>query len=139
MLHGCTIGDNSLIGIGAVILNKAKIGKNCIIGAKALITEGMEVPDGSMVLGVPAKIKKELTLEEQAIPSLNAHHYIENYKKYKAELGLADWLLEISWWADIKCLLQIMQCLLNHFLAMKGMFYQLERSQLLQLNIQQHP
>ena len=87
MLHGCTIGDNSLIGIGAVILNNAKIGKNCIIGAKALITEGMVVPDGSMVLGIPAKIKKELTLEEQAIPSLNAHHYIENYKRYKAELG----------------------------------------------------
>ena len=87
MLHGCTIGDNSLIGIGAVILNKAKIGKNCIIGAKALVTEGMEVPDGSMVLGVPAKIKKELTPEEQKIPSLNAHHYIENYKRYKAQLG----------------------------------------------------
>ena len=87
MLHGCTIGDNSLIGIGAVILNNAKIGKNCLIGAKALITEGMEVPDGSMVLGIPAKVKKELTLEEQEIPSLNAHHYIENYKRYKAELG----------------------------------------------------
>jgi carbonic anhydrase/acetyltransferase-like protein (isoleucine patch superfamily) len=87
MLHGCDIGDGTLIGIGAVILNGAKIGKNCIIGAKALVTEGMEVPDGSMVLGVPAKIKKELTPEEQAIPSLNAHHYIENYKRYKAELG----------------------------------------------------
>ena len=87
MLHGCEIGDGSLIGIGSVILNGAKIGKNCIIGAKALITEGMEVPDGSMVLGIPAKVKKELTLEEQEIPSLNAHHYIENYKRYKAELG----------------------------------------------------
>ena len=87
MLHGCEIGDGTLIGIGSVILNGAKIGKNCIIGAKALVTEGMEVPDGSMVLGMPAKIKKELTAEEQAIPSLNAHHYIENYKKYKAALG----------------------------------------------------
>ena len=87
MLHGCTIGDNSLIGIGAVILNNAKIGKNCIIGAKALITEGMDVPDGSMVLGVPGKIKKQLTKEEQAIPSKNAHHYIENYKRYKTQLG----------------------------------------------------
>lgn len=87
MLHGCEIGDGSLIGIGSVVLNGAKIGKNCIIGAKALITEGMEVPDGSMVLGIPAKIKKELTLEEQSIPSLNAHHYIENYKRYKAQLG----------------------------------------------------
>ena len=87
MLHGCEIGDGTLIGIGSVILNGAKIGKNCIIGAKALITEGMEVPDGSMVLGIPAKIKKELTLEEQSIPSLNAHQYIENYKRYKAQLG----------------------------------------------------
>ena len=87
MLHGCEIGDGTLIGIGSVILNGAKIGKNCIIGAKALITEGMDVPDGSMVLGVPGKIKKQLTKEEQAIPSKNAHHYIENYKRYKTQLG----------------------------------------------------
>ena len=87
MLHGCEIGDGTLIGIGSVILNGAKIGKNCIIGAKALITEGMEVPDGSMVLGVPGKIKKQLSKEEQAIPSMNAHHYIENYKRYKTQLG----------------------------------------------------
>ena len=87
MLHGCEIGDGTLIGIGSVILNGAKIGKNCIIGAKALITEGMEVPDGSMVLGVPGKIKKQLTEEEQAIPSINAHHYIKNYKRYKTQLG----------------------------------------------------
>ena len=87
MLHGCEIGDGSLIGIGSVILNGAKIGKNCIIGAKALITEGMEVPDGSMVLGVPGNVKKELTEEEQVIPSLNAHHYIKNYKRYKSQIG----------------------------------------------------
>jgi carbonic anhydrase/acetyltransferase-like protein (isoleucine patch superfamily) len=87
MLHGCEIGDGTLIGIGSVILNGAKIGKNCIIGAKALITEGMVVPDGSMVLGMPGKIKKELSAEEQLIPSLNAHHYIANYKRYKAALG----------------------------------------------------
>ena len=55
MLHGCTIGDNSLIGIGAVILNNAKIGKNCIIGAKALITENKEIPDNSLVVGSPGK------------------------------------------------------------------------------------
>tara|TARA_B100000029_G_scaffold444025_1_gene463496 strand:+ start:3498 stop:4016 length:519 start_codon:yes stop_codon:yes gene_type:complete len=86
MLHGCEVGDGTLVGIGAVILNGAKIGKNCIIGAKALVTEGMEVPDGSMVLGVPAKVKKELSSEEQEIPSLNAHYYIENYKRYKTLL-----------------------------------------------------
>jgi carbonic anhydrase/acetyltransferase-like protein (isoleucine patch superfamily) len=83
MLHGCSIGDGSLIGIGSVVLNGAKIGKNCIIGSKALVTEGMEVPDGSMVLGIPGKIKKTLTEEEQSIVSLGAEHYIDNYKKYK--------------------------------------------------------
>ena len=83
MLHGCTIGDGSLIGIGSVILNDAKIGKNCIFGSKALITEGMEVPDGSMVLGIPGKIKKTLNEEEQSMVSIGAQHYIENYKKYK--------------------------------------------------------
>ena len=83
MLHGCSIGDGSLIGIGSVVLNGAKIGKNCIIGSKALVTEGMEVPDGAMVLGIPGKIKKTLTEEEQSIVSLGAEHYIDNYKKYK--------------------------------------------------------
>ena len=83
MLHGCYIGDGSLIGIGSVVLNGAKIGKNCIIGSKALITEGMEVPDGSMVLGIPGKIKKTLTEEEQSVVPLGAEHYIDNYKKYK--------------------------------------------------------
>ena len=83
MLHGCSIGDGSLIGIGSVILNGAKIGMNCIIGSKALVTEGMEVPDGSMVLGIPGKIKKTLTEEEQSVVPLGAEHYIDNYKKYK--------------------------------------------------------
>ncbi len=83
MLHGCTIGDGSLIGIGSVVLNGAKIGKNCIIGSKALVTEGMEVPDGSMVLGIPGKVKKTLNEEEQSAVSIGAEHYIENYKKYK--------------------------------------------------------
>ena len=83
MLHGCSIGDGSLIGIGSVVLNGAKIGKNCIIGSKALVTEGMEVPDGSMVLGIPGKIKKTLTDEEQSVVPLGAEHYINNYKKYK--------------------------------------------------------
>ena len=83
MLHGCEIGDGTLVGIGSVILNGAKVGKNCLIGAKALVTENMEIPDGSMVLGMPGKIKKQLSEEEQLMPSINAHHYIENYKRYK--------------------------------------------------------
>ncbi|OYZ33794.1 MAG: gamma carbonic anhydrase family protein, partial [Polynucleobacter sp. 16-46-70] len=64
MLHGCQIGDGSLIGIGAVILNGAKIGKNCLVGAGALITEGKEFPDGSMILGTPAKVVKSLSPEQ---------------------------------------------------------------------------
>ena len=83
MPHGCNIGDGSLIGIGSVILNGAKIGKNCIIGSKALVTEGMEIPDGSMVLGIPGKVKKILNDEEQSVLSIGADHYVENYKKYK--------------------------------------------------------
>ena len=61
MLHGCTVGDHSLIGIGAVILNGAKIGKHCIIGANTLIAEGKEIPDGSLVVGSPGKVVRELT------------------------------------------------------------------------------
>ena len=83
MLHGCSIGDGSLIGIGSVILNGAKIGKNCIIGSKALVTEGMDIPDGSMVLGIPGKIKKTLSEEEQSLVPLGAEHYVKNYKKFK--------------------------------------------------------
>ncbi len=83
MLHGCEIGDGSFVGSSYQYILNSKIGKNCIIGAKALITENMVVPDGSMVLGMPGKIKKQLTEEEQMMPALNAHHYIENYKKYK--------------------------------------------------------
>lgn len=83
MLHGCQIGDGSLIGIGAVVMNGANIGKNCIIGAKALITEGMNIPDGSLVIGIPGKIARTLSNEEQLMPGLNADHYINNYKRYK--------------------------------------------------------
>ncbi|MGP4847711.1 gamma carbonic anhydrase family protein, partial [Marinobacter sp. 1Y8] len=66
MLHGCEVGDNSLIGIGAVVLNNVKIGKNCLIGAKALITEGQVIPDNSLVMGAPAKVVKTLTDEQAA-------------------------------------------------------------------------
>ena len=82
MLHGCTVGDNSLIGIGAVILNNAKIGKNCIIGAKALVTENKEIPDNSLVLGAPGKVIRQVTKEELKAIKDNAIHYQENWKKY---------------------------------------------------------
>ena len=78
MLHGCTIDDNSLIGIGAVVLNKAKIGKNCIIGAKSLITENKEIPDNSLVMGSPGKIIRQLTDDEIEAVKQNAIRYQEN-------------------------------------------------------------
>jgi carbonic anhydrase/acetyltransferase-like protein (isoleucine patch superfamily) len=86
MLHGCTIGNGSLIGINAVVLNGAKIGKGCLIGANALITEGMVVPDGSVVMGSPGKVKGELEDEKQQGLLMSAHHYVENYKRFKKEL-----------------------------------------------------
>lgn len=75
MLHGCTIGDGSLIGINAVILNGAVIGRHCLIGANALITEGMQVPDGSMVLGSPGRVRRELSAEERARIEESARRY----------------------------------------------------------------
>ena len=82
MLHGCSIDDNSLIGIGAVILNNAKIGKNCLIGAKALITENKEIPDNSLVMGAPGKIIREVKPEEAEAIKQNAIRYQNNWKKY---------------------------------------------------------
>ena len=86
MLHGCTIGDGSLIGINAVVLNGAKIGKGCLIGANALVTEGTEIPDGSMVLGSPAKIKRVLSEDEQAALKLSAAHYVDNGRRFRKHL-----------------------------------------------------
>ena len=86
MLHGCTVGDGSLIGIKAVVLNGAKIGKNCLVGAGALVTEGKEFPDGSMILGSPAKVVRELTPEQIAGLSRAARHYVENAARYRAGL-----------------------------------------------------
>lgn len=86
MLHGCTIGDNSLIGIGAIILNRAKIGRNCLIGAHTLIPEGKEIPDGSFVLGSPGKIVKETSEAHIAGITGSALHYVENWKRYKNAL-----------------------------------------------------
>ena len=86
MLHGCTIGDNSLIGIGAVILNKANIGKNCIIGAKALITENKVIPDNSLVVGSPGKVVREVSEEEKKAVFENTKHYQDNWKKYSKSI-----------------------------------------------------
>ena len=84
MLHGCTIGAGSLIGINAVVLNGAVIGKGCLIAANALITEGMVVPDGSVVMGAPGKIRGELDEARKQALIDSATHYVENAKRFKS-------------------------------------------------------
>ncbi|MBC7212321.1 MAG: gamma carbonic anhydrase family protein, partial [Pseudomonas sp.] len=86
MLHGCTVGDYSLIGINAVILNGARIGKHCIIGANALIPEGKEIPDGSLVMGSPGKVVRELTEQQKRMLEASAAHYVHNAQRYAREL-----------------------------------------------------
>ena len=86
MLHGCCIGDGTLVGINAVVLNGAKIGKNCLIGANALIPENMEVPDASLVIGSPGKIKRTLSEEQQAMLAINAEHYVQNGRLHSEHL-----------------------------------------------------
>ena len=83
MLHGCTIGDDSLIGIGAVVLNGARIGKGCLVGARALVTEGKEFPDGSMILGSPAKVVRALSPGELAGLRSSASHYVDNARRFR--------------------------------------------------------
>ncbi len=86
ILHGCTIGDNTLIGMGATVLNRVRIGKNCLVGANALVTEGKEFPDNSLIVGSPAKAVR--VLDEAAIESLrgSADRYVENWKRFARDL-----------------------------------------------------
>ncbi|QTD46962.1 gamma carbonic anhydrase family protein [Ottowia testudinis] len=86
MLHGCTIGDESLIGIGAVVLNGARIGKNCLVGAGSLVTEGKAFPDGSMIVGAPAKVVRQLTPEQIEGLKMSAQHYIDNARMFRSTL-----------------------------------------------------
>jgi carbonic anhydrase/acetyltransferase-like protein (isoleucine patch superfamily) len=86
MLHGCTIRENSLIGIGAIILNKAVIGKNCLVGAGAMVTEGKSIPDGSLVLAEPGNDVRRLTPEELATNPWIAEHYVERSGIYRRGL-----------------------------------------------------
>ena len=83
MLHGCTVGDGSLIGIGAIVLNGAKIGKGCLVGAGSLVTEGKEFPDGSMIMGTPAKVVRQLTPEQLEGLLHSAEHYVNNARRYR--------------------------------------------------------
>lgn len=89
VLHGCTVGDDSLIGIKSVILNGAKIGRNCLIGANTLITENKVIPDGSLVVGSPGRVIRALTAEEIAAIRENARHYVENSASYRKHLEIA--------------------------------------------------
>ena len=88
MLHGCTIGENSLVGMGAIILNGAKIGRNCLVGAGAVVTEGKVFEDGSLILGAPGKVMR--MLDEEAIAKIrgSAEHYVENARRFRAGLSL---------------------------------------------------
>jgi carbonic anhydrase/acetyltransferase-like protein (isoleucine patch superfamily) len=85
-LHGCTIGDGSLIGIGAVVLNGAKIGKGCLVGAGALVTEGKEFPDGSLIMGSPARVVRELSAEQREGLIRSAQHYQANAHRFATHL-----------------------------------------------------
>mmetsp|Transcript_2709 Transcript_2709/g.5663 ORF Transcript_2709/g.5663 Transcript_2709/m.5663 type:complete len:182 (+) Transcript_2709:114-659(+) len=86
MLHGCTIGNNTLIGMGATVLNHAVVGNNCIVGANSLISEGKIIPDGSLVIGTPGKVVRQLTEEQIAVNKMSAAHYVENAAHYREQL-----------------------------------------------------
>ncbi|WP_332689553.1 gamma carbonic anhydrase family protein, partial [Devosia sp.] len=86
IVHGCTIGDNTLIGMGATVLNGAKIGKNCLIGANALITEGKEIPDNSLVMGAPAKVVRQIDDAGVKALTASADRYVRNARRYASGL-----------------------------------------------------
>jgi len=88
MLHGCTIGDNSLIGIHSVILNGAKIGANCLIGAYTLITEGKKIPDNSLVIGRPGRVIRSINRNEEKMLHYSADLYVQNMRRYRTSLAL---------------------------------------------------
>ena len=90
MLHGCTIGDGSLIGIKSLIMNRAVIGQGCLIGANSLIPEGKVIPDGALVMGSPGKVVRILSSEEQARLRQTAGRYVENFKRFQRQLRRQD-------------------------------------------------
>lgn len=89
-VHGCHVGERSLIGINAVVLNGAKIGKNCLIGGNSLVPERMEIPDGSLVMGSPAKIKRALSEEEIGFLKVSADHYADNGRMFDQEMVIRE-------------------------------------------------
>jgi len=89
-VHGCTIGDHSLVGINAVVLNNVKVGKHCLIGANSLVPEGMEIPDYSMVMGSPARIKRQLSEDEATMLAGGGEHYTANATHFKKHMVIRD-------------------------------------------------
>ena len=83
IVHGCTVGDNTVVGMGAILLNGARVGKNCMVGAGAVVTGKMDAPDGSMLLGSPARVVRSLTTKELAGLRQNAEHYVELKEAYR--------------------------------------------------------
>lgn len=90
MVHGCTIGDGSLIGINSIVLNGARIGKNTLIGANTLVAEGKEIPDGVLVIGSPGRVIRELSAEEKQGMLKNAESYVKRMKRYAAHLQIQE-------------------------------------------------
>ena len=90
IVHGCTIGDNTLIGMGATVLNGAVIGKNCLIGANALVTEGKVIPDNSLVMGAPAKVVREIDAAGEAGLTASADRYVANARRFAAGMRPVD-------------------------------------------------
>ncbi len=90
LLHGCTVGDNSLIGMGAIVLNGAQIGRNSLVGAGALVTEGKSFPDNSLIVGSPARVVRALDDEAVARLRASAEHYVKNGRRFAAGLKLLD-------------------------------------------------
>lgn len=86
MLHGCTVGDNSLIGIGAIVLGNARIGRNCLVGAGALITEGKDIPDNSLVVGAPGRVIRTLDEAQAQRLAWSAQHYVDNWRRYARDM-----------------------------------------------------
>ena len=86
ILHSAIVGDNSLIGMGAILLNRCKIGRNCLIGAGAIVTEGKEIPDNSMVLGAPGRVMRQLSDAQLAMLKMSAEVYVRNYQRFRGDL-----------------------------------------------------
>ena len=86
MLHGCTIGDDSLVGIQAVVLNGARIGRHCLVAAGAIVTEGKQFPDGSLIMGAPARVVRPLTQEQIEGLKEGAQHYVDNARRHREGL-----------------------------------------------------